>query len=68
MLFSSTIRENLVYGLSEEEKRAPDIEARIEAACRKASIWDDINTLFPRKLESFVGEKGFKMSGGQKQR
>lgn len=68
VLFSSTIRENIIYGLSEEEKRAPDIEARIEAACRKASIWDDIQTLFPRKLESFVGEKGFKMSGGQKQR
>ena len=39
----------------------------IKHACRQASIWDDIMTLFPRKLESYVGEKGFKMSGGQKQ-
>ena len=68
VLFSTTIRENIIYGLSEAEKSAPDIDARIEEACRRASIWSDINELFPRKLESYVGEKGFKMSGGQKQR
>ena len=68
VLFSTTIRENILYGLTEAEKHAPDIDARIEDACRKASIWKDINELFPRKLESYVGEKGFKMSGGQKQR
>lgn len=68
VLFSTTIRENIIYGLTEEEKAAPDIDARIEQACRDASIWHDIMTLFPRKLESYVGEKGFKMSGGQKQR
>merc|ERR1719337_328718 len=66
--FSTTIRENILYGLTEAEKHAPDIDARIEDACRKASIWKDINELFPRKLESYVGEKGFKMSGGLKQR
>merc|ERR1719453_302612 len=68
ILFSTTIRENIIHGLPEEEKTAPDIDARIEAACRGASIWQDIHELFPRKLESYVGEKGFKMSGGQKQR
>jgi len=68
VLFATTIRENILYGLSEEEKRAPDVDARLEDACRKASIWKDIHALFPRKLESYVGEKGFRMSGGQKQR
>jgi len=68
VLFSTTIRENITYGLSEEEKASPDIDARIEDACKKASIWNDIQDQFPRKLESFVGEKGFKLSGGQKQR
>ena len=51
VLFSTTIRENVIYGLTEAEKKAPDIDARIEQACRDASIWDDIMTLFPRKLE-----------------
>ncbi|EGB09494.1 hypothetical protein AURANDRAFT_1068, partial [Aureococcus anophagefferens] len=68
VLFATTIRENIVYGLSEAEKQAPDIDARVEDACRKASIWKDIQEVFPRKLESFVGERGLKLSGGQKQR
>ena len=68
VLFATTIRENILYGLSEAEKKAPDVDARLEDACRKASIWDDIMTVFPRKLESFVGERGLKLSGGQKQR
>ena len=45
ILFSTTIRENIIYGLTEEEKVAPDIEDRIEDACRKASIWDDIQSV-----------------------
>ena len=45
ILFSTTIRENIIYGLTEDEKVAPDIEHRIEDACRKASIWDDIQTV-----------------------
>ncbi|KAH8044177.1 ATPase [Aureococcus anophagefferens] len=46
VLFATTIRENIVYGLSEAEKQAPDIDARVEDACRKASIWKDIQEVF----------------------
>lgn len=42
-------------------------DAEIEEACRKANAWDFING-FPRKLETFCGERGVKLSGGQKQR
>merc|ERR1719258_270281 len=49
-------------------RHASSMRASMSGACRKASIWKDINELFPRKLESYVGEKGFKMSDGQKQR
>merc|ERR1712046_377210 len=39
----------------------------IETACRRANAWVFINE-FPRKLETYVGERGVKLSGGQRQR
>jgi len=65
-LFSTTIRENIVYGLP-REVRDRVTDAEIEDACRKANAWDFIRD-FPRKLETFAGERGVKLSGGQKQR
>ena len=66
VLFSTTIRENITYGLP---KKARDLITTddVEAACRKANAWDFINA-FPRKLETYCGERGVKLSGGQKQR
>jgi len=66
VLFSTTIRENIIYGLLREE-RACISDAEIERACRRANAWDFIQE-FPRGLETYAGEKGVKMSGGQKQR
>merc|ERR1712139_524694 len=49
------------------ERRESITDAEIEAACRKANAWKFVNE-FPRKLETYAGERGVKLSGGQKQR
>ena len=61
LLFSTTIRENLLLGLSDVE------EWEIEEACGIAQVWDDIQS-FPEGLDTQVGERGITLSGGQKQR
>eukprot|EP00746_Dinoflagellata_sp_MGD_P072318 gnl/MRDRNA2_/MRDRNA2_29360_c0_seq1.p1 gnl/MRDRNA2_/MRDRNA2_29360_c0~~gnl/MRDRNA2_/MRDRNA2_29360_c0_seq1.p1 ORF type:complete len:978 (+),score=236.21 gnl/MRDRNA2_/MRDRNA2_29360_c0_seq1:138-3071(+) len=66
MLFSTTIRENIIYGLP-RERRESITDAEIEEACKRSNAWAFINE-FPRKLETYCGERGVKLSGGQKQR
>jgi ATP-binding cassette subfamily B protein len=60
-LFHSTIRENIAYG------RMDATQAELEAAARAAAIHDRILEL-PEGYETIVGERGFKLSGGEKQR
>jgi subfamily B ATP-binding cassette protein MsbA len=60
-LFSGTIRENIAYGKLD----APDAE--IEAAARAANA-DDFITKFPQGYGTLVGERGVKVSGGERQR
>lgn len=62
ILFSRTIRENILFGLQGE----PSEEA-IEHALVRASFAKDIIFL-PEGLNTLVGEKGVALSGGQKQR
>ncbi|WP_406242096.1 ABC transporter ATP-binding protein [Tissierella carlieri] len=57
-LFTGTIRDNIIYG--DPEARDEDV---IEAA-KKASIHDFIISL-PEGYDTFIGEKGVKLSGGQ---
>merc|ERR1711959_153182 len=66
MLFSTTLRENIIYGLSRERRESIE-DWEVEQACRKANAWSFIKE-FPRKLETYAGERGVKLSGGQKQR
>ena len=66
VLFSTTIRENIIYGLPREKRESISEEEVIEV-CKKANAWKFIQD-FPRGLETYCGEKGVKMSGGQKQR
>ena len=61
-LFSSSIRDNLNFGL---KKKIPT--PLMEEAAKKAVIIEDIMG-FPEKWETPVGEKGIRLSGGQKQR
>jgi len=65
-LFSTTIRENIIYGFP-QDVRAKITDEQIETALRQANAWDFVND-FPRKLETYAGERGVKLSGGQKQR
>ena len=60
-LFHSSIRENLLYA------RPDATEAQLIDACRAANIHDFIADL-PDRYETIVGERGFRLSGGEKQR
>ncbi|MFH8447341.1 ABC transporter ATP-binding protein [Streptomyces sp. NPDC018026] len=60
-LFHDTLRANLAYarpGAEEEE---------LVEACRAALIWDTISKL-PDGLDTVVGDRGYRLSGGEKQR
>jgi ATP-binding cassette, subfamily B, bacterial len=60
-LFHTTIRRNLLYG-------KPDAtQDELEAAGRAANIHDRIAEL-PEGYDTVVGERGYKLSGGEKQR
>lgn len=60
-LFNGTIRDNLLYA------NESATTAELIAACKMANIHDFIMTL-PEKYESIVGNRGLKLSGGEKQR
>ncbi|MBQ6564746.1 MAG: ABC transporter ATP-binding protein [Clostridia bacterium] len=60
-LFNGSIRDNLLYA-------QPDAtEEDMISACRKANIWDFISSQ-PEGLDTMVGNRGLKLSGGEKQR
>lgn len=70
MLFSGTIRENILYGLNLEGLSEEVLKERMDEACKSANAYNFIHDLdiFPLKYETVVGERGVKLSGGQKQR
>ena len=61
VLFSGTIRENLLWG----DKKASQQE--IEAACQHADA-DNFIKGFPQGYDTVLGQGGVNLSGGQKQR
>lgn len=61
VLFNNTIKYNIKYGRLE----AADVD--IISAARAADIHDKIMN-FPDKYETQVGERGLRLSGGEKQR
>lgn len=60
-LFHDTITSNLRYAKSDATKE------EMQAACESAQIWDLVSSL-PNGLETMVGERGHRLSGGEKQR
>jgi ATP-binding cassette subfamily B protein len=60
-LFHESIAQNLRYAKHDAT------EAEMEEACRAAQIWQLIESL-PNRFETLVGERGHRLSGGEKQR
>lgn len=60
-LFNTTIRENLIFA------RPGTTEAEMVEACKMANIHDFIAAL-PNGYDTVVGDRGIKLSGGEKQR
>ena len=61
MLFNDTIRRNIAYA-------KPDAsDEEVERAAKAAAIHDFVSGL-PQGYETVVGERGLKLSGGEKQR
>jgi subfamily B ATP-binding cassette protein MsbA len=61
VLFSASVRENLLYGKPEADDR------ELWSALEKANIRRFVEEL-PQGLETIIGERGVKLSGGQRQR
>jgi ATP-binding cassette, subfamily B, bacterial len=60
-LFHDTIRANLTFA------RPGATEPELVESCRAARIWDMISAL-PGGLDTVVGDRGYRLSGGEKQR
>ena len=60
-LFHDTIRANLMYA------RPDATDQYLAEACQAARIWDVISAL-PDGLDTVVGDRGYRLSGGEKQR
>jgi ATP-binding cassette subfamily B protein len=60
-LFHDTIRANLSYA------RPGATDTELVEACEAAQIWDLIKVL-PDGLDTIVGDRGYRLSGGEKQR
>jgi ATP-binding cassette subfamily B multidrug efflux pump len=60
-LFSTTLRENMSFGV-------PDLSAESLVSYSALSAIRDEIEAFPRKYDTIIGERGINLSGGQKQR
>jgi ATP-binding cassette subfamily B protein len=60
-LFSTTVHENVAYGVEEATRE------QVEQAAHVAHLESDVG-VFPHGFDTVVGERGITLSGGQKQR
>lgn len=60
-LFHETVRDNLTYA------RPGIADAELDEACRAAQVYDVVAAL-PDGYDTVVGERGYRLSGGEKQR
>ncbi|MFP4600867.1 MAG: ABC transporter ATP-binding protein [Persicimonas sp.] len=61
VLFSGTIRDNVLYG------RLDATDQEVIDALKAANAWEFVSE-FPDGLDNIIGERGVRLSGGQKQR
>ena len=61
-LFHDSLRSNLLYGLDD-----PVSEERLNQVLQQAELYDLVMRL-PERLETKIGDRGVKLSGGEKQR
>ncbi|KAG5898803.1 hypothetical protein JTB14_011013 [Gonioctena quinquepunctata] len=64
VLFSCSIRDNILYGADDPEKVTEDELVKV---CREANVLEFVQQL-PDGFDTLVGERGVMLSGGQKQR
>lgn len=62
-LSDDTIRNNIAFGIAQEEID----DAAIVKALKKAQLYDFVQTL-EKGLDTYVGDRGVRLSGGQRQR
>lgn len=62
-MMSGTIRDNILYGLEDQEIK----DDYLDYYCKLANCYDFVNNLEER-YNTFIGERGVKLSGGQRQR
>ena len=75
VLFSGTVRENVLMGLAEQYERgtededyptAEELETTLQTALQLAAC--DFVAELPQGLDTVIGEEGMSLSGGQRQR
>jgi len=72
LLFNASLRINLTYGLEDRNNLTYGLNEEISdeklmEVLRKARLYDFVMSL-PKRLETEVGDRGVKLSGGEKQR
>jgi ATP-binding cassette subfamily B multidrug efflux pump len=66
-LFSTTVADNVAYGLRDGAPTTSKRRRKVKHAAQEAQVLDDIAAL-PDAFDTVVGERGVQLSGGQKQR
>jgi ABC-type multidrug transport system fused ATPase/permease subunit len=68
ILFSGSIRENILYGVDIEGLTKEQVDQLLEHACEQANVLTFVKDkgLFPSGFDTTVGERGVRLSGGQK--
>ncbi|HEY2860350.1 MAG TPA: ABC transporter ATP-binding protein [Terracidiphilus sp.] len=61
ILFNDTVRNNIAYG-------QPDVKIEVVESAARNALAHDFILRMPQGYDTIVGEKGFRLSGGEKQR